>query len=226
MYKYRIKSIDAVRGILIIGVIIYHFIYNLVSIELISANILYNPLMNFIQYSGACLFIIISGISAKFSRSNLKRGIRTILFGMLLTLATYIINPDAFIVFGILHFLGLASIVYSIIGDIDISPSIFIILFFISKVILDRTYDIKHLWIFGITDNSFTSTDYFPIFPFIFIYYFGTKMADIIKRMPKDNLIYKYDNKFLSYVGRNTIFIYIIHQPILIVLALFIQKML
>lgn len=225
MYKDRIKSIDAVRGILIIGVIIYHFIYNLVALEIIPANILYNPLMNFIQYFGACLFIMISGVSAKFSRSNLKRGIRTLLFGMLLTLATYILNPNAFIVFGILHFLGVASIIYSVIGDINIHPSIFIILFFISKVILDRTYHIKHLWIFGITDNSFISTDYFPIFPFIFIYYLGTKMADYIKRMPKDNLIYKYDNKLLSYVGRNTIYIYIIHQPILIVLTLIIQKM-
>lgn len=224
MYKDRIKSIDAVRGILIIGVIIYHFMYNLVALEIIPANILYNPLMNFIQYFGACLFIMISGISAKFSRSNFKRGVRTLLFGILLTVVTYILNPDAFIMFGILHFLGVASIIYSFIGDIKLHPSVFIILFFISKLIMDKTYDIKHLWIFGITDKSFISTDYFPIFPFIFIYYFGTKMADIIKNTPKNNLIYTYDNKYLSYVGRNTILIYIIHQPILMIITLFLKK--
>jgi uncharacterized membrane protein len=73
--------------------------------------------------------------------------------------------------------------------------------------------------------ENFVTFDYFPIFPWFGVtllgIYFGNlfyengKRQFTIKDMSNNSII-----KFLTFLGRNSLFIYLGHQPLLIILLL------
>ncbi|MDP4108522.1 MAG: heparan-alpha-glucosaminide N-acetyltransferase domain-containing protein, partial [Bacillota bacterium] len=179
MGKERFEIIDACRGVSIMLMVVYHFFYDLVAFCSFPAYVLYNPFVNSLEVFFASLFIIMSGASTQFTRSNKKRAVKTLLAAAAVTLVTWIFDNSAFVLFGILHFLGFAALIYGFFGrQIDrivekVNPAIFIALFFVFRQILNRPYNIRGLWALGIYTRSFMSTDYFPMLPWIFIYFFG-----------------------------------------------------
>ena len=223
----RINIIDSTRGFLILGMVIYHFMFNLVEFAGINSYLLYNPLVNLIQVIGSSIFIIISGISSNFSKNNLKRGIKILLLALVVTIFTFLFNSNSYVKFGILHFLGVASILYDYIqpkfDKLKLSkmfPIIMIILFIIISNILQNDFETKYLWALGITTTNFSSSDYFPIFPWIFMYFLGVYLGKPIKEKKLPKWFYTFKCKPLSYIGKKSLVIYILHQPILLALQI------
>ncbi|MEG0895397.1 MAG: heparan-alpha-glucosaminide N-acetyltransferase domain-containing protein, partial [Oscillospiraceae bacterium] len=70
--------------------------------------------------------------------------------------------------------------------------------------------------------KHFYSADYFSLLPWFFIFISGIGFGKLLKeeRLPK--FFYNSHIKFLSVIGRNTIWIYILHQPIIFILLTFI----
>ena len=112
--KKRIYLIDITRGILIIYVVYYHFMYDLNDILGHEIPYLYSVWFSTIRDCMSGSLIFISGISCNFSENNLKRGVRTILIAMVLTLVTLTVMPSQTIIFGILHLLGTMMFLYGI----------------------------------------------------------------------------------------------------------------
>lgn len=220
----RIPLIDELRGLSILLMVIYHAAVD-ISNELGALGwLLYSAPIHTLQVIFASVFILISGASTQFSKNNLKRGIKIFAFGMIISLITYLYNPDYFIKFGILHFLGIAAILYVCLGKIKIHPLIVILLFVVSYVLLSQNYNIPHLWILGITEPSFSSSDYFPIFPWIFVYVLGIHVGRKLKEEQGAPFIYQSHSKFLAQAGKHTFLIYLMHQPILIAILYVITK--
>lgn len=172
----RIYSIDALRGILIVCMVFYHTMYDLVYLFNVPLEIMRTPAMHCFQVMIASLFIIISGISSNFSRNNIKRGLIVFLSGMVLTAATLIIKNGTQIYFGILHCLGLSMIIYGVFRKYlvkvpkNAGTAVFALLFFIWNFICEKATpaSVPHLYIIGLHDFNFYSSDYFPLLPWIF----------------------------------------------------------
>jgi len=217
--RERIQLIDALRGVSILLMVLHHFGYDLVAFMGVPAYLIYNPLVETLQLIFASLFIFLSGASCIFSRNNLKRGVEILLCGIAVTIVTYLFDKDAFVVFGILHFLGCAAIIYALIrpalDKVKIHPVIWVILFIVSKIALSRAYDIPHLWALGIYTDDFVSSDYFPIFPWIFMYLFGTWFGHIVVEKKLPEWFYSFKCDFFAAVGRRTLIIYLLHQPVI-----------
>ena len=93
--------------------IYFHILYDMK--EFYGYDINYMSGMNYLAgRTAGILFILISGASCVFSRNNLKRGLRILCFGLVITLATYLAYPSYIIMFGVLHLLGVCMIVYSL----------------------------------------------------------------------------------------------------------------
>ena len=107
--KGRVLLNDELRGIMIISMLIYHICYDLAAVVgLPGMGWFYSPAADFWQLSICGVFIFIAGACCRYSKSNLKRGLRLFLLGMLFTVVTALFVPNLLIVFGLLHFLGVA----------------------------------------------------------------------------------------------------------------------
>ena len=216
----RIQLIDALRGIDVVLMVIHHFFYDLVVFLGAPAWLFSNPVFDFLHYVFAGLFIVLSGVSSRFSRSNVKRGIKVLSAALAITLVTYFMEMP--IRFGVLHLLGFCMVFYGVTHKLwDGAPRVFAlgVTAAMTAATALLTYfvplDTKYLWMFGWTYPGFYSADYFPIFPWLFVFLFGTVLGAYIKegRFPKR--FYEVSPPFFPAVGRHALIIYLLHQPVL-----------
>ena len=97
------------------------------------------------------------------------------------------------------------------------APLLYIILTAASAVILNalNPVNIKWLWIFGLWDRNFFSADYFPLFPWIFVFLLGTWLGRLIKEERLPHWFYTVNPPILPQIGRRAFIVYLLHQPVI-----------
>ena len=233
MTEKRLNFIDSLRGITICSMVLYHAFWDLAYI--------YGFNMPFMRSQGAFLwqqsicwsFILISGFCWSLGSHPVRNGIKVFALGLLITGITVWLMPEQRIVFGILTFLGSAMlIVYPLDHVLQKVPAVAgaILSFFLFLACYDinqgfigfsflrgnlpddlyRNYLTTYL---GFPFKGFYSTDYFSILPWLFLYLTGYFLHKIYERYwgEKDRIIR--NEKFFSFMGRNSLLIYMIHQP-------------
>lgn len=235
LQKKRIDILDAVRGIAIIAMVFYHALYDINDI--FGCHIALFDMLSVLEPPFAGAFILLTGISSRFSHSNLKRGARILGVGVLLTAATYFFIRDQTIWFGILHFMGCAILLFALLRPaLDKIPRwaaypLWTILFIITYTMpVTRFVGIPHLFGFslparltavkglfalGIPAADFASSDYFPMIPWFFLFLLGTLLGEPIREHKMPERFYTQRVPFLAFAGRHTLLIYIAHQPII-----------
>jgi uncharacterized membrane protein len=230
----RIQSIDAARGLCVLLMVAHHFLYDLAAFLGAPWWIFTNPVLDVAHYFFAGMFIFLSGVSSRFSRSNIRRGLKVICAALAVTLVTWLMDMP--ILFGILHFLGFCMVFYGLLSKpLDnlpdrAAPLIYIVLLVVSAAAVNRAnvagMDARWLWPLGIYYPGFESADYFPIFPWIFVFLLGTWAGAKIKAGILPKRFYELNPKFLPAIGRKAFVIYLLHQPILYGITLLLGKML
>lgn len=224
--KKRYYFIDELRAIGIIYVVIYHIIYDLTYIFPIGITFIELPWMNILRMIMVGMLVLISGISCNFSDSNFKRSIKTLGYAVLISIVTYIMGEQYFISFGILHFFGVSMLIYALFQKmvvkipIEVGLFCFGLLFVLFKVKACIYYplDAKHTFlnfILGIHPDSFLSNDYYPLLPWIFIFFAGTYLGKWIVEYKNNEKLTKCHAKTLCLIGQHTLIIYLLHQPVI-----------
>lgn len=234
-YKDRIHFIDTIRGIIIIGVVAYHTLFDLYSMHGIRVDgFLFHPAINFIRDFGAGMLVFISGISSNLSRSNLKRGLMCLGVALGFTAFTYFLMPNNFIFFGILHLLAFCMLVYSVsrklIDKIPgfVAPIIFVLFLFIfglpngylgffGKHLIDlpKADGNVFLYCLGLPWRSkLKSADYFPVLPWFLLFLCGCVAGKYFKEGKIPKFFYKDICPPITFIGTKTIYIYVLHQPL------------
>jgi uncharacterized membrane protein len=239
--KNRIHLLDELRGLAVFCMVFYHAFYITGSTFGISGA---TELFNFflpVQPIFAGIFIFISGISCTLSKSNLKRGLILLGIALGMTFVTAFVMPkmgfvECEIYFGILHFLSVSILIYSLLSKRLSVSSVFrgilicaVFYAFTSKIgegilsygnlftlaLPEKLYETNYLMPLGFYNSDFFSADYFPIFPDIFIFFAGVFAGKyfISKGYPD----WSFENKipFFSLLGRNALPIYIAHMPVI-----------
>ncbi len=180
------------------------------------------------------MFIFIAGISlvlsynrvTKSKKFYLKRGLKIFGLGLLITLVTFFLFPEEFIIFGILHLIGVA-IIFSIpflnLKKLNLILGLSIIL--IGFLLENLRFDFSWLLWLGLKPKSFITLDYFPIFPWFGVILLGIFIGNTIYKKGKRSFKIKdCSNLFLikqiSILGRNSLIIYLLHQPILFLILM------
>lgn len=243
----RIALIDEIRGFSILCMILYHGVYDFLMLFPVSFPFFHSGFVNGLRTFFAGIFIFISGTACRFSRNNLKRGILCLGCGLIMTIATALVIPEETIVFGILHMLGISMIIFAVIRPLwDKLPrifalilSLFLFLFtwnlskgfvgiipFFQIPLPDAWYQSNWLSPLGIYNpRTFSSGDYFALFPWFFLFLAGSVCGDWIQKHQAPHWVYCSHSRFLATTGRYTLYIYLIHQPIIFGLLLLIRNL-
>lgn len=218
----RIWELDALRGFMILCVIVVHTLFDLEGI----ININYPDFYIFIRDNGGILFIILSGICATLGSKTFVRGLIVFASGMLITLVTYSMyhfnyfDRGMIITFGILHMLGICMIVYPVFKNIPKWLVLFVgIAIIVAGIfIADKTSEVPFSYVIGVPSITYAAGDYFPLIPYSGWFFVGIFLGKTIYKnkkslmpnAPKDFFLIK----FLRLCGKYSLYIYLIHQPV------------
>ncbi len=220
----RIWELDFLRGIALIFMVYFHVIYDLK--EFYYYPVSYSDGLNYyIGKISAILFILISGISSSLSKNNTKRGLKVLGAAMLITIITHLYDLDYGVKFGILHFLGVSMLLAPVFIKLNkyvlIVLGVGIIVFgnFVSNI----NTSVNYLFLFGITNSSFTSSDYYPLVPWFGVFLIGLSLGKMLYSDRRSLLSFNMNDNMIIMAGRNTLPIYLFHQPIIMIVLMLFQ---
>lgn len=233
----RIHFMDEVRGFDIILMVLFHGFYTIGYLFDLAWGralfLFFQPVEAFF----AGIFIFICGISCRLSHSNWKRGGLLLLIAAGISVVLWLFMREEMIWFGILHFLAAAILLFALfrplldrvppLAGLLVCALLFLITWWVpgyrdgvfgipgvlSFPVPDALTEI--LWLYPLGLSYLPSSDYFPILPWIFCFLGGSFVGvwAVQGRFPA--FMYRRRVPFFSWIGKHTLIIYILHQPVI-----------
>ncbi|KYK29625.1 hypothetical protein AYK20_05125 [Thermoplasmatales archaeon SG8-52-1] len=236
IYK-RFWEIDFLRGVAVVLMIIFHLLYDLNYFDIYKINLYTGPILIYLYFIGSTFLLLVgvsltlsySGIKKIFSKKEIqlkyiKRGLKIFSLGLFITFVSWLYLNEGFIIFGVLHCIGL-SIILAIpfLKYRYINLSVGFIMIILGIILNNFTFDFNYLLFLGFIPNQFYTVDYFPLLPWfgvvligIFVgnfLYIDNKRQFRLKNLDKFRFI-----RFFGFLGRHSLLIYFIHQPVMLAL--------
>ncbi|MBQ6863403.1 MAG: DUF1624 domain-containing protein [Clostridia bacterium] len=233
----RYPLFDTVRGLCIAGMVVYHALFDCVymfGLFSISAEMM-QPVL-YVRDFGCMLFVLLAGMCEHFGKQKYKRAGLFILLGAAISLISYLFMPEQPVVFGVLTFLGFASLLLQPLKKFILKCNniitrllllaIFLLFFnaaygtfggfgFYFGKLPEVLYVNTLTAILGFPPADFASSDYFPIIPWIFLYLFGFLLYPALQKSKVFQKFSAINIKPFSFIGRYSLWFYLAHQPII-----------
>ena len=233
--RQRYWEIDTLRGVAIIMMVIFHLMWDLVSFDITPDVVLYAGFWKYFQRTTAITFLLLVGISLTVSYRRAKaqqpgaalfpkffwRGLRIFGIGMGFTLIAWA-TGFGYVHFGILHLIGTAIILaYPLLGYRWLNFILWLILFVLGGAI--RYIYLPHNWLdwLGFHTRLYAPLDYFPLIPWFGVVLLGLAIGNTVYRpegrlIPLPDLSAWLPVRLLQWLGKHSLIIYVIHQPLLL----------
>lgn len=236
MKQERYHLIDSFRGLALINMVLFHLLYDMRMIYQIPLPLYQEQLAYIWQQSICWTFIIIGGISWNFSKNHWKRGLTVFGCGLIISMVTLLVIPEEAVKFGILSFMGLAVVLMIFLDkwmkcwNPYLGAFLSFLLFLLSHQIAHGYIGIGGIpfirvpgllyanevtTLLGLPEPGFVSSDYFPLFPWMFLFLTGYFLWKCMEKCWKAKQILKINIPGISFLGRRTILFYMLHQPML-----------
>lgn len=208
----RFNIIDQIRGLAIVLMVIFHFAYDLDLFKFVDINfskdIIWFELPRVIVF----LFLLAMGLSMPLvhhPKVNWKkfwpRWTKIAVAAIIISIATYFAFPKNWIYFGTLHCIATASLFSIPFMRIPRISAILGIMLLCAKLFFGLTLP----WF----ELSHSSMDYIALFPWVGCVFIGFGLN--YYKFHELTLFSGRPMRFLEYLGKHSLLIYLIHQPIL-----------
>jgi len=234
MKKQRFWEIDVLRGIAIIKMIIFNYSFALLylGIYTFKEGLIFPGLAAgvFIFLVGLCLTISYSRVKKwkqkEIYKKFFSRGLKIFGYGILITVITFLTFPDAFVIFGILHFIGISIILGQFFLKFKkLNLFLGLIIIVLGIYLQNFRFDFSWFLFLGFIPKNLYAFDYFPILPWFGVTLLGIFFGNLLYKNGKRRFKIKdLSNlsivKFLAFLGRKSLIIYLFHQPLLVLFLL------
>jgi uncharacterized membrane protein len=228
----RYWEIDFLRGVAIIMMIVFHVLFDLNYFSNYEINIHYGFWWAFARIT-ASIFIFLVGISLTLSYSRAVKKRKNLLlkylyrctkifsWGLIITLVTWIFIRQGFIVFGVLHFIGLSIIIaYFFLRFRLLNLFLGVIFILIGIYLQGFVFSFPYLLWLGLMPQNFYTLDYFPLLPWFGLVLLGLFFGKLLypegKRRIKIREVRNPVTRLFCFLGRHSLLLYLVHQPVLI----------
>lgn len=217
----RSLFLDALRGFTIVLMILFHLSYDLDHFGFIDVDIINHPFWYFFPRLIVFLFLFSTGMALKLAHKDgikwkpfAQRLLLICFWALVISVLTYYFYPDKWIYFGTLHAIAVVSVFSLPFLNRPWESFILALALFLPSMIADITLP----WI----ELPHSSLDYISPFPWL-----GASLLGIFAAHKELNLWSIPNNKLiksLNYLGVHSLFIYLIHQPILFGILALVSK--
>lgn len=234
----RVPAIDVARTVALLAMAVFHLGRDLEIVGLWPPGATFTPAWTWFARAIAGSFVGLAGVSLWLAHGHGLRG-RAFLrrLGVLVaaaagvSLATYLTFPDAWVRFGILHSIAVSSVIGLAALRLPwpaIAAAGVAIVWIGATAEIGALSGARWLWV-GLSDRVPPMMDWEPIFPWTGPFLLGlaaAKAADRaglwarLRRTPPDPAGARPWTGWLSWPGRHSLAIYLIHQPVLFGVAL------
>ena len=225
--KKRIWELDVLRGVCILGMVAVHLIYDLqtfFSLPFLADS----QLFAIIKQWGGVLFLLISGICVTLGSHPVRRGLIVFACGLICSAVTagmYFLNmadKSIIIYFGVLHCLGVCMLLWPLfkrlpvwaLGLLGLGLTV-LGLWISGNVVVDFPWLIP----LGLVPGDFASSDYFPLLSNLGFFLVGAFLGKTLYRK-KETLLPRVNPAnpvlaFFTRLGKWSLPVYLLHQPII-----------
>ncbi|AAB90725.1 heparan-alpha-glucosaminide N-acetyltransferase [Archaeoglobus fulgidus] len=211
----RYPEIDIARGAAVILMLLFHSFFDahyFGKIELSGDFWYYFP-----RFIGG-MFIFISGYTLSVVKPDFSRLKRKVLklaaLSLAITAVTLVFVPEKTVVFGIIHFFTLATLLgYLFLRFPKIQLPAGIALFFAGIALNQIRVGTNMLVWLGLMPYGFTTLDYYPLLPWFGVFLLGMFFGNVAR--PKGANL---NVPVVSFLGKNSLKIYVIQHPVIILL--------
>ncbi len=232
----RAHFLDELRGAAILLVVAHHAAWDMHHLFGAGDALLTHPLVVALQPVFAGVFVFVAGMVCNTSRSNLRRGCVTLACALLVTLATRLALPQQTIRFGILHLLGSCMLLYGW-GErwlrrcpsgagFAAAAALFALCWGVPRGYLGwqglglalpgQLYRFDLGFVLGLPEAGFASGDYYPLLPWGLLFLAGSFAGRTVFAMRSPGWFFRSRLPALAWVGRHTLWVYLLHQPLLL----------
>ncbi|MCL2871811.1 MAG: DUF1624 domain-containing protein [Betaproteobacteria bacterium] len=221
----RLPWLDISRGLALCAMIIYHFCFDLQWQGIITADPYHSPIWTTARTLIITSFLLIVGISlfvahtrAISHRAFWLRIIKIAACALIVSIASYALFPESFIYFGVLHFIAIASILaWPFTGYPRFALIFGVIVVLVGITFSNPIFNARAFSLIGFVTELPRTEDYVPIFPWLGVVLIGVGIAPVLLSIRKtvsasSNRV----TRLLIWMGRRSLWVYMLHQPILV----------
>ena len=226
----RLPVIDIARGVAIVAMVIYHLSWDLSFYGFIPVDVGYDPGWVFFARSILFSFMFLVGVGLVLGHGDgmrWKSFWRRTLFvagaALLITLGTWIMFPESFVYFGVLHAIALFSLLalpflFTPVWLTALVGAVVIALHFLYR---DPLFNAVPLSWIGFWEVPPLTNDLVPVFPWLGVVLGGIVAARLVRGSAVERRLAEIRPgnrlaRMLGWMGRWSLVIYVLHQPLLL----------
>ncbi len=231
----RYWEIDLFRGAAVVAMIGYHLFWDLDFLDLMEIGISSGP-WRWLAMSIGFSFLFIVGISLALSHYRIRdsyslkekvwkygtRGLKLLLLGVAISAVTWAVIGRGFIFFGILHCIGLSVVLAVPFLGLKAENILLGAMIIVLGVAVGQV-SLGHPWLswLGFTFQGMYTIDYYPLVPWFGAVLLGLGLGNMVykkngRRFAVRDLSSERFVRPLTGLGRNSLLIYLLHQPVML----------
>ncbi len=229
--RCRFTGLDTLRGVALVNMIAYHACWDVVNFFEVDW-VWYGSFWAYLWQQSICwTFVLLSGFCWNLGRRKGRRGLAALGGGALVSAVTMTLMPSGRIICGVLTMLGTATLLTIPLDRLlrrvpaRLGAACSLLLFLLTKETAQgflglqgvRLVTLPRNWYqndvtacLGFPGPAFQSADYFPLLPWIFLFWTGYYLYRLRRQEQREISL-----PVVTGLGRNSLLVYLLHQPVI-----------
>lgn len=224
----RNQFIDSLRGIAVVGMIIYHFIFLANFLNLITFEVGSSIGMVILGSVVRIVFFVVAGISSViifqsnpsfkvYLKKQTHRFLKIFEIAVFISLSSYVLYEDYTVFFGVLHALAFGVLIAGIWVEYKITSFFLAIIFLFGGFLINCSDGFFPLmYVLGFSCTKLQTFDYFSLFPWMGFIFLGQVIGNKVMESTQTLKLRWKIFELVGWIGKRALSVYVLHIPIVV----------